>query len=68
MGTYTASRAVAASMEPLTDVEMWLLGGDLSYSAGWDGQSPNQVADPALLSVLRALILTGCQRRLLEYY
>lgn len=49
MGTYPASRAVAASMEPLTDVEMWLLGGDLSYSAGWDGQAPNQVTQYAVL-------------------
>ena len=58
MGSFPASQVVAARMTPLTSVEMWLLGGDLSYSAGYFGAQANQVCSlsvPCTLTSPKAL-------------
>lgn len=42
LGTSIAAKEVSAKMGT-ERVELWMLGGDLTYSAGWLGAIPSQV-------------------------
>ena len=43
MGWSANAKLVAASMGAVKGVDVWLLGGDLSYSSGWSTDPGVQV-------------------------